>query len=110
AAVRGFRAVGLSARVTIQVNNHVRSFESQNILAKIEACDPAHRNEYVIYSGHWDHHGQEGNRIFHGASDNAAGTAGVLELARAFRSLNPRPKRTIVFLWPTAEEKGLLGS
>jgi Zn-dependent M28 family amino/carboxypeptidase len=53
---------------------------------------------------------REGNRIFHGASDNAAGTAGVLELARAFRSLSPRPKRTIVFLWPTAEEKGLLGS
>ena len=64
----------------------------------------------MIYSGHWDHHGREGDRIFHGASDNAAGTAGVLELARAFRSLNPAPKRTVIFLWPTAEEKGLLGS
>ena len=110
AAAPGFRAVALSARVTITVTNQVRRFESQNILAKIEGSDPALKNEYVIYSGHWDHHGREGNRIFHGASDNAAGTAGVLELARAFRSLNPRPKRTIVFLWPTAEEKGLLGS
>ena len=91
------------------MTNQVRRFESQNILAKIEGSDPALKNEYVIYSGHWDHHGREGNRIFHGASDNAAGTAGVLELARAFRSLNPRPKRTVVFLWPTAEEKGLLG-
>jgi hypothetical protein len=110
AAAPGFRAVALSARVTIKVTNQVRSFDSQNILAKIEGSDPAHKNEYVIYSGHWDHHGQEGDRIFHGASDNAAGTAGVLELARAFRSLNPATKRTIIFLWPTAEEKGLLGA
>jgi Zn-dependent M28 family amino/carboxypeptidase len=110
AATSGFRAVAPSARVTIKVTNQVRSFESQNILAKIEGSDPAHKNEYVIYSGHWDHHGQEGDRIFHGASDNAAGTAGVLELAGAFRSLNPAPKRTVIFLWPTAEEKGLLGA
>jgi Zn-dependent M28 family amino/carboxypeptidase len=110
AAKPGFGAVALSARVTIKVNNQVRSFESHNILAKIEGSDPARKNEYVIYSGHWDHHGQEGDRIFHGASDNAAGTAGVLELARAFRSLNPAPKRTVIFLWPTAEEKGLLGA
>ena len=110
AGAPGFRAVTLSARVTLKVNNQVRSFESQNILAKIEGSDPALKNEYVIYSGHWDHHGQEGDRIFHGASDNAAGTSGVLELARAFRSLSPAPKRTIIFLWPTAEEKGLLGA
>ena len=87
AAAPGFRAIALSARVTITVTNQVRRFESQNILAKIEGSDPALKNEYVIYSGHWDHHGREGDRIFHGASDNAAGTAGVLELARAFRSL-----------------------
>jgi len=92
------------------VTNHVRRFESQNILAKIEGSDPTLKNEYVIYSGHWDHHGREGNRIFHGASDNAAGTAGVLELARAFRTLTPAPKRTVIFFWPTAEEKGLLGA
>lgn len=110
AAAPGFRAVPLSARITIGVNNRVRTFESQNILAKIQGSDPVLRNEYVIYSGHWDHHGQEGDRIFHGASDNAAGTAGVLELARALRSLNPAPKRTVIFLWPTAEEKGLLGA
>ena len=110
AAAPGFRAVTLPARVTITVTNQVRRFESPNILAKIEGSDPVLKNEYVIYSGHWDHHGREANRIFHGASDNAAGTAGVLELARAFHSLNPRPKRTILFLWPTAEEKGLLGS
>jgi Zn-dependent M28 family amino/carboxypeptidase len=110
AAAPGFRAVALPARVTIKVNNRVRRFESQNILARIEGSDPALKNEYVIYSGHWDHHGREGDRIFHGASDNAAGAAGVLELARAFRSLNPAPKRRVIFFWPTAEEKGLLGA
>jgi Zn-dependent M28 family amino/carboxypeptidase len=110
AAAPAFRAVALPARVTMRVDNEVRSFESQNILAKIEGSDPVLRNEYVIYSGHWDHHGREADRIFHGASDNAAGTAGVLELARALASLNPAPKRTVIFLWPTAEEKGLLGS
>jgi Zn-dependent M28 family amino/carboxypeptidase len=110
AAAPGFHSVAVSARVTIRVTNQVRSFESQNVLAKIEGSDPVLGNEYVIYTGHWDHHGREGDRIFHGASDNAAGTAGVLELARAFRSLNPAPKRTVIFLWPTAEEKGLLGS
>jgi hypothetical protein len=110
AAKPGFRPIALSARATIDVANQVRSFESQNIFAKIQGSDPVLKNEYVIYSGHWDHHGQEGDQIFHGASDNAAGTAGVLELARAFSTLNPAPKRTILFFWPTAEEKGLLGA
>ena len=110
AAKPGFRAIPLTARITMKVTNDVRRFESQNLFAKIEGSDTAMKNEYVIYTGHWDHHGQEGDQIFHGASDNAAGTAGVLELARAFRALNPAPKRTVIFFWPTAEEKGLLGA
>jgi Zn-dependent M28 family amino/carboxypeptidase len=64
----------------------------------------------VIYSGHWDHLGRQGDNIFHGASDNASGTAGVLELAHAFASLPARPKRTVIFLFTTAEERGLLGA
>lgn len=110
AAKPGFRPIDLDARATISVTNAVRSFESQNVLAKIEGSDPVLKNEYVIYSAHWDHHGQEGDEIFHGASDNAAGTAGILELARALKSLKPAPKRSAIFLWTTAEEKGLLGA
>ena len=110
AAKPGFRPIDLDARATISVTNAVRSFESQNVLAKIEGSDPVLKNEYVIYSAHWDHHGQEGDQIFHGASDNAAGTAGILELARALKSLKPAPKRSAIFLWTTAEEKGLLGA
>jgi Zn-dependent M28 family amino/carboxypeptidase len=110
AAKPGFRPVALGASVTMTVNTDVRQFESQNVLAKIDGSDDRLKNEYVVYSGHWDHHGQEGDQIFHGASDNAAGTAGVLELARAFMALRPAPKRTLIFFWPTAEEKGLLGA
>ena len=110
AATPGFRAIPLNARVSMKLTNDVRRFESKNVFAKIDGSDPALKNEYVIYTAHWDHHGQEGSQIFHGASDNAAGTAGVLELARAFRALNPAPKRTMIFFWPTAEEKGLLGA
>ena len=110
AAKPGFRAVALGLRGTFRVTSRVRRFESRNVLAKVEGSDAKRKNEYVIYSGHWDHHGQEGERIFHGASDNAAGTAGVLELARAFHAMKPAPARTVIFLWPTAEEKGLLGA
>jgi Zn-dependent M28 family amino/carboxypeptidase len=110
AAKPGFRAVPLGIRASFQITNQVRKIDSANVLAKIPGSDPTLKNEYVIYSGHWDHHGEFDGKIFHGASDNAAGTAGVLELSRAFQSLHPAPRRTILFLWPTAEEKGLLGA
>jgi Zn-dependent M28 family amino/carboxypeptidase len=108
AAKPGFRALTLAAQASFEIANTVRRIDSPNVIAKIPGSDPKLAGEYVVYSAHWDHHGQEGDRIFHGASDNAAGTAGVLELARALRTLKPR--RTILFLWPTAEEKGLLGA
>jgi Zn-dependent M28 family amino/carboxypeptidase len=110
AAKPGFHAVPLAGQASFQIHNQVRKIDSDNILAKISGSDAKLKNEYVIYSGHWDHHGQVGNQIFHGASDNAAGTSGVLALARAFHSLNPAPRRTLLFFWPTAEEKGLLGA
>lgn len=108
AAKPGFRAVAISAKASFAITKTVRRLDSLNVVARIPGSDPKLAGEYVVYSAHWDHHGQEGDLIFHGASDNAAGTAGVLELARAWRTLKPR--RTILFLWPTAEEKGLLGA
>lgn len=110
AAKPGFHAVPLNGRASFQITNRVRQIESANVFAKIPGSDPKLNNEYVVYSGHWDHHGQVGSQIFHGASDNAAGTAGVLQLARAFKALQPAPRRTMLFFWPTAEEKGLLGA
>ncbi len=110
AAKPGFHAVALNAQASFQITNQVRRIDSANVIAKIPGSDPTLKNQYVFYSAHWDHHGQDGDRIYHGASDNAAGTAGILELARAFHSLHPAPRRTLLFLWPTAEEKGLLGA
>jgi Zn-dependent M28 family amino/carboxypeptidase len=107
---RDFRPVPLKASIAVKVKNEVREIHSANVVAKIEGSDRELRNEYVIYSGHWDHMGRQGENIFHGASDNASGTAGVLELAHAFTALPARPKRTVIFLFTTAEERGLLGA
>ncbi len=106
----GFQPVELKATVTMHVANDLRQVDSDNVIARIDGSDPVLKNEYVVYTGHWDHLGQDGDRIYHGASDNAAGTAGVLELARAFTKIKPAPRRTVLFMWPTAEEKGLLGA
>jgi Zn-dependent M28 family amino/carboxypeptidase len=107
---RDFKPVALKAVISGTAHNQVREIDTSNVVAKLEGSDPALRNEYVIYSGHWDHMGRQGDNIYHGASDNASGTAGVLELAHAFSELPTPPKRTAVFLWPTAEERGLLGA
>ncbi len=110
AARHGFRAVPIAAEAAFHVESRVRKVDSMNVVAKITGSDPILKKEYVVYSGHWDHHGKVGAQIFHGASDNAAGTAGVLELARALKSFSPAARRSFLFLWPTAEEKGLLGA
>jgi Zn-dependent M28 family amino/carboxypeptidase len=80
----------------------------------LEGSDPALRDEYVAYTSHWDHYGIgpeiKGDKIYHGAMDNATGIGGLIEVARAFRDLRSFPKRSILFLAVTAEEQGLLGS
>ncbi|MFN3648255.1 MAG: M28 family peptidase [Armatimonadota bacterium] len=85
-----------------------------NVLAMLEGTDPELKKQVVVYSAHYDHVGQrpqgEGDRVFNGAWDNASGTAGVLEVARGFAHLKPGPRRSILFLFVTGEEKGLLGS
>jgi Zn-dependent M28 family amino/carboxypeptidase len=72
------------------------------------------KDEYVVYSAHWDHLGRDpklqGDQIFNGALDNASGIASMLEIAEAFTKLGTPPKRSILFLAVTAEEKGLLGA
>jgi len=93
-----------------------------NVVAVLEGSDPKLKNEYVVFSGHMDHIGVAGPRgsggcqalgadsICNGADDDGSGTIAVVELAKAFTSLNPRPKRSIVFLNVSGEEKGLWGS
>lgn len=112
AATRDFQPVPmpLSASVTLQIENVAST--SRNVLARLPGTDRA--DEYVVYMAHWDHFGVnpdlEGDQISNGAFDNATGTAGLLEVAEAFTTLESRPRRSILFLAVTAEEQGLLGS
>jgi Zn-dependent M28 family amino/carboxypeptidase len=111
---RDFRPVSLHAQANFTVANRHRVVQSQNVIARLEGSDPVLNDQYVVYTAHWDHLGRdpkmEGDQIFNGAIDNASGVATVLEIARAFTRIQPAPKRSILFLALTAEEKGLLGS
>ena len=111
---KDFKPVALNAKANMTVRNTIREINSNNVIGKIEGADPALKNEYVIYTAHWDHLGRDpkltGDQIFNGALDNASGTAALLEIAEAFTKLATPPKRSILFLAVTAEEKGLLGA
>jgi Zn-dependent M28 family amino/carboxypeptidase len=114
AATREFKPVPLGVTASVQIKNKLRTLDSRNVVAKLEGADPKLKDEYVVYTAHWDHLGigpeVKGDTIYNGAQDNASGTAGLLEIARAFTQAKPEPKRSILFLAVTAEEQGLLGS
>jgi Zn-dependent M28 family amino/carboxypeptidase len=114
AARKDFKPVPLGAKAEFSVRNKVRRVDSKNVLARLEGSDPALKAEHVVYTAHWDHLGRDpnlkGDQIYNGAADNASGTAALLEVARGFTLLKTPPKRSILFLSVTAEEKGLLGA
>ena len=114
ALTRDFRPVPLKLQASLAMRNTMRTIQSKNVLAKLEGSDAQLRNEYVIYTAHWDHLGRgdavDGDDIYNGALDNASGVAMLLEIARGFTTVMPRPKRSILFLMVGAEEQGLLGS
>ncbi len=109
---RDFRPVPLNAKATFTVTNKWREISSRNVVGKLDGSDPKLKDEVIMYTAHWDHLGRnpnlQGDQIYNGAMDNASGTAALLELAEAFTKT--RPKRSVVFLSVTAEEKGLLGA
>ncbi len=89
------------------------SLTAPNTVGILEGTDPRLKNEYVVYSAHMDHVGitpGQPDSINNGADDDASGTAGVLELAEAFSRPGARPKRSLIFLTVSGEEKGLWGS
>jgi Zn-dependent M28 family amino/carboxypeptidase len=114
AVTKEFRPVALSAKVNVAIKQQLRSFKSHNVIGKFEGSDPKLKDEYIIYTAHWDHLGRhpelQGDQIFNGAVDNASGDAAVMGLAAAFSKLNPPPKRSVLFMCTTAEEAGLLGA
>jgi Zn-dependent M28 family amino/carboxypeptidase len=114
AATREFKPVPFGVTASVKLENTLRTVDSRNVVAKLEGSDPALKNEYVIYTAHWDHFGigakVNGDSIYNGAADNASGVAGLLTVAKAFAAMKPPPRRSILFLSVTAEEQGLLGS
>ncbi len=90
------------------------SVQSSNIIAELEGSDPALRGQYVVYTAHVDHIGIcpaiNGDNVCHGALDNASGVATLLEIARAYAHLPHAPRRSVLFVFVTGEEMGLLGS
>jgi Zn-dependent M28 family amino/carboxypeptidase len=114
AITREFKPLPLNLKASMAIKNTMRTLDSRNVLGKVEGSDPRLRDEYVIYTAHWDHLGVgapvKGDKIYNGALDNASGVAQLLELARGFTQVEPKPKRSVLFLMVTAEEQGLLGS
>ncbi|HYA15997.1 MAG TPA: M28 family metallopeptidase [Bryobacteraceae bacterium] len=102
------------AKASFDVQQTLRKVDSHNVIGILEGSDPQLKKQYVIYTAHWDHLGKDptlqGDQIYNGAADNASGSAGLIEIARAYKKLDPAPKRSIIFLSVTAEEQGLLGS
>jgi Zn-dependent M28 family amino/carboxypeptidase len=114
ATTKAFTPAPLFGTATWHVKNTIRRVQSHNVLAKLEGSDPALKDEYVVYSAHWDHFGRnpslQGDQILNGALDNASGVAQMLEVAKAFTKLPTRPKRSVLFAAVTGEEAGLLGA
>lgn len=114
AATREFKPVPLGMTASVALKQTMRAVESANVVGKLTGSDAKLKDEYVVYTAHWDHLGVgtpvNGDAIYNGALDNASGCAQVLEIARLLKGMKSPPKRSILFLFVTAEEQGLLGS
>jgi hypothetical protein len=103
-----------SPTLSMTTESAFETMESPNVVAVLRGSDPALRDEYLVYSSHLDHLGVgrpvDGDSIYNGAFDNASGIAVMLEIARSFAELRERPRRSIIFLATTGEERGLQGA
>ena len=102
----------MNQKVSLSIKNEFKEDVSQNVIAMLPGT--TQKDEYIIYTGHWDHLGignpVEGDSIYNGAMDNASGISSILAIAKAFSELDEKPKRSVLFLAVTSEEQGLLGS
>ena len=117
AAARDFVPIDLSLKGKINLKSEVKRVQAPNVAGILPGRDAKLRDEYVIYSAHWDHFGigapdKTGDTIYNGALDNGTGVASVLAIAEALAKLpaGQRPRRSSLFLFPTAEEQGLIGA
>jgi Zn-dependent M28 family amino/carboxypeptidase len=112
---RDFKPVALGIRTSITFSNTLSRLKTANVGGLLPGSDPKLAGELVVLSAHHDHFGigepdKSGDRIYHGAVDNASGCAQVLAIARTFAALPQRPRRSILALFVAGEERGLLGS
>ncbi|MEW6061321.1 MAG: M20/M25/M40 family metallo-hydrolase [Bacteroidota bacterium] len=102
-----------SKKVTVHIATLVDTQYTQNVVAVLEGSDKKLKNEYIAFGAHYDHIGigtpVDGDSIYNGADDDGSGTTALLAMAEAFAK-GPRPKRSLLFVWHVAEEKGLWGS
>ncbi len=108
-----FKPVKIKSDLEVRMAKQVQTLEGSNVVGFIEGIDPLLKNEFVIVTAHYDHLGSSGEVIYYGADDNASGTAGVIEIAQAFaaaKAAGVGPKRSVVCMLVSGEEKGLLGS
>ncbi len=94
----------------ITTTHYEKEAGTMNIVALLEGSDPVLKNEFLIIGAHLDHVGSQAGLIFPGANDNASGSAGVLEIAKAFADDKTKPKRSVIFVLFASEEQGLFGS
>ena len=101
----------ISGTLSVKIGSEPEVLQEKNVIAYIEGSDPVLKNEYIVFMAHYDHLGVGKNGdVYNGADDNGSGTVAIMEVAEAFVSLKEKPKRSIVFLWVTCEEKGHFGS
>jgi Zn-dependent M28 family amino/carboxypeptidase len=109
-----FRPLALGVRIKGRIVSALRQIRSRNVLGRIDGADSARKDEFVMFSAHWDHLGVAlpvgGDGIYNGAIDNATGCGVVLEQARVWAALERKPRRSALFAFWTAEEGGLRGA
>ena len=116
AAIKAGKPMSFVTPITAKIHNvtGLQDVASRNVVARLEGSDPTLKNEYVVYSAHLDHLGigepVKGDRIYNGAMDNASGSAVLLDVASSLKKSGETLKRSLLFVFVTGEEKGLLGS
>jgi hypothetical protein len=109
-----FKPTKVKRKIELHMDKEGATLEGSNVVAVIEGIDPLLKKEYVFVTAHYDHLGSpDSSVVYYGADDNGSGTSGVIEIARAFQEARKQgigPKRTVVCMLVSGEEKGLLGS
>jgi Zn-dependent M28 family amino/carboxypeptidase len=109
---KDYKGFNLNSTISLSIHNAIRYNTSTNVAGVLKGT--ARADECIVYSAHWDHFGigekENGDSIYNGAVDNGTAMAWALEIGQAFSGLKKRPSRSVILLFPTAEEQGLLGS